>query len=78
MMGVYQRVAISKMLSLPKEKREGTFLFPLVLRPELEPMLRLENRRGARNRESAIGREVDHTGVVNEEATLTRATDADR
>jgi hypothetical protein len=56
-----------------KERREGAFMLPPRLMPELEVLL-LQNRR-ARTRESAVCREGDHTGIVDEETTLTRTTD---
>jgi hypothetical protein len=37
-------------------------------------MLQLLQNRRARCRESAVGREGDHTGIVDQEATLTRTT----
>jgi hypothetical protein len=60
-----------------KEEWEGAFLLPPRLMPELEAVLLLQNRR-ARSRESAVGREGDHTGIVDEETALTRTTDAHR
>ena len=56
----------------------GSISAPSQVSASTKVLLLLENRRGARNRESAVGREVDHTGIVDEETTLTRTTNAHR
>jgi hypothetical protein len=53
-------------------------MLPPRLVPEPEVLLLLESRRGACNRETAVGREVDHTGIVHEETALPRTADAER
>jgi hypothetical protein len=60
-----------------KEKWEGALMLPPRLMPELEAVLLLQDRR-AHTWESAVGRVGDHTGIVDQETTLTRTTDARR